>query len=291
MAAISAAGFGTLAILAKLAYGRGMTVAQTLSLRFAVATFGMLALSLAVGSNPLKIKPGKLLALLVMGGACYGLQSMLFFTALLHLPASLVELMLYTYPAFVVIGGGLLGRRIGIRIVGVLVTSLFGIVLLVGGFEVQSDAAIVLALAAPLSYAIYLLVAEPLMRGEGAFPAGTIVMAGAALFWLVTVLARDEFVIPVELGSWSILLGLAIVPSMIAIPLLLAAIARIGSERVALISALEPVVTVILAVIFLGETLLWPQIAGALLVLGSIVVLQWPRRPEADVPIAPLVQG
>jgi drug/metabolite transporter (DMT)-like permease len=280
MALISAAGFGTIAILAKLAYAGGMTVAQLLSLRFLLATIGVFVLSCIVGGSPFKIKTSKQIALLVMGGGCYGLQSFFFFTALRHLSASLVELLLYVYPVFVVVASWFFfGRSIDKQILAVLVTSLVGVALLAGGFSLSGSAAVLLALAAPLCYTIYLLAAEPMIRGEGALPAGTFVMAGAALFWLVVVLDRHEFMLPSDIRSWSVLLALAIVPSMVAIPLLLAAIARIGGQRVALISTLEPVVTLVLAFIFLGERLMWPQIVGALLVLGSITVLLWPSRP------------
>src|ERR1700730_11011096 len=108
MALISAAAFGTLAILAKFAYAAGMSVPQLLCYRFILATVGMCALCLITGNDPFAIPRRRLLLLAALGAGCYGGQSLLFFTALVYLPASLVELVLYADPPFVVAGGGVL---------------------------------------------------------------------------------------------------------------------------------------------------------------------------------------
>jgi drug/metabolite transporter (DMT)-like permease len=53
-------------------------------------------------------------------------------------------------------------------------------------------------------------------------------------------------------------------------------LARIGAQRVAMFMNSEPVLTVVLAVIILGETLTPVQFLGGLLVVGAIVLV---RRP------------
>ena len=60
------------------------------------------------------------------------------------------------------------------------------------------------------------------------------------------------------------------------------ALARIGSARTALISTVEPVVTVALAVGLLDESLRPIQVVGAVLILTSVLVLQWSSDTPAS---------
>lgn len=283
MALTSAAAFGTLAILAKFAYSVGMTVAQLLCYRFVLATAGMFALCIVTGNNPLAIPRRRLLVLAALGAGCYGGQSLLFFTALVYLAAALVELILYTYPAFVVVIGWVILRRpIKPQVVVALIASLVGVGFLTGGVRGGFGFAILIALATPLAYTAYLFLAERAMSGQQPLAASTTVLAGAAVFWLVAASVHGDLAPPSSGRAWMILGAFAIVPSIIAIPFVLNALAAIGSERVSLLSTFEPVVTVLLAVTLLGERLGLLQMIGAALVLVAIVVLQWPATRQGD---------
>jgi drug/metabolite transporter (DMT)-like permease len=61
---------------------------------------------------------------------------------------------------------------------------------------------------------------------------------------------------------------------MIAISLFLAGLPRIGAPQAALLSTFEPVVTVTLAVILLGDRLSPVQLLGAAAVLLAVVISQ-----------------
>ena len=64
---ISATAFGTNAIFAKLAYAVGLATTQTLAYRFVIAALGMWGLALALGQNPMRFAPRRLLALFALG--------------------------------------------------------------------------------------------------------------------------------------------------------------------------------------------------------------------------------
>jgi len=280
------------AILEKFDYSAGLSVAQLLCYRFILATAGMFALCLITGNNPFVIPRRRLLLLGALGAGCYGAQSLLFFTALVYLPASLVELVLYVYPAFVVVGGWLLLRRhISRQIVVALVASLIGVGLLTGGVQFGFTPAILIALAAPVAYTAYLFLAERAMTGQPPLAASTIVMAGAAVFWLVAAAVRGNLAPPASGRAWLIVGVFAIVPSIVAIPFVVRVLAAIGSARVSLLSTFEPLVTVLIAVTLLGERLQLLQTIGAVLILSAIVVLQWPARREDRTSGGPTLQA
>jgi len=96
---VSGSSFGTLAIFARLAYEDGVTPITLLFLRFGIASLCMI---LSCGLGVFRyLADGFLLGLAFMGGIGYVGQALSYFTALTLIPAGLVALLLYLYPAIV----------------------------------------------------------------------------------------------------------------------------------------------------------------------------------------------
>ncbi|HYM66331.1 MAG TPA: EamA/RhaT family transporter, partial [Patescibacteria group bacterium] len=68
---VSATGFGTLAIFAKIGYRAGLGTEQTLAFRFGLAAVGMWILAVAVGQNPLRLSRRRVAIFFVLGAAVY----------------------------------------------------------------------------------------------------------------------------------------------------------------------------------------------------------------------------
>jgi drug/metabolite transporter (DMT)-like permease len=81
-------------------------------------------------------------------------------------------------------------------------------------------------------------------------------------------------------------LALGLVGTGLAYMLQFDVVRAAGATVSTTVTYLIPVVSVLLGVIVLGERLAWPQLLGAAIVLGSAVVVGWPRRarsaPAAD---------
>jgi drug/metabolite transporter (DMT)-like permease len=281
MVLASATAFGTLAIFAKLAYAAGIGTEQLLSMRFALAAAGMIALAVLLGQNPLRLRRRDLLTLLAMGGLFYTAQSLTYFLALRTLPASLVVLIAYIYPSLVVVAGWLFLRRALSAWHGVaLVVSFAGVAMLVGGATFQITWALVLAIASPVVYTGYILVGERVMGSAPALAASAVIMTGAAAAFSILAVLAGQFALPQTARGWMVVVGIALVPTMVAISLFLAGLPRVGSARAALLSTWEPVVTVLLAVVLLGDRLSWIQLLGGVLVLLAVITVQLTRSVE-----------
>ena len=100
---LSAAAFGAMAIFGKYAYDAGVGVGDLLLVRFAMAAAVLLPLAAATGALR-GLARRAVLAALAMGAVGYATQAGLFFLALERMDASLLALVLYTYPAFVLVG-------------------------------------------------------------------------------------------------------------------------------------------------------------------------------------------
>jgi len=271
LAVLSASAFGTLAIFARYAYQAGGDVPAVLFARFALAA-GVMALIMAVRREPWP--RGRTLGwLILLGGVGYVGQSLAFFSALRYASASLVSLLLYLYPALVtVLSVTLLGERLTRTRVLALVVALTGSVLTVGGAEGGQPLGVALGVLAALLYSAYIVAGSRLLADVGPLPSTSVILASAAAVYGVLALVQRPVFPTGALGVGAIL-GLALIATVVAVLTFFASVARVGPSMTSTISTLEPVVTVILAALLLGERVTPVQLLGAALVLSVVPLL------------------
>ncbi len=278
---MSAAGYGVMAVFGKLAFEQGVSVDALLLVRFGLAGAVLLTLALARGAFR-HVRARSVLIGLVMGAAGFALQAGLYFSALTRLDASLVALILYVYPVLVMAGAIALRReRASVRRCSALLTALAGIGLVLagaasGGFDLLGA---LLALGAALTYSVYILVGDGLTADVPPLALSALVCGGAFGTFLVTGTLRGTNDLDFAPAGWLWLVAIALVSTVGAVLCFFAGLVRVGPSKAAILSILEPVVTVGSAALVFGESLSAPQALGALLVLGAVVIVQWNRRP------------
>ncbi len=109
----SAAAFGAMGIFGKLAYDEGATVGTLLATRFALAAALLWLLVLRAGrARDLRALSRRDVGVAVALGAIgYGAQAGGYFAALERLDASLLSLLVYTFPMMVTVTAVALGRE------------------------------------------------------------------------------------------------------------------------------------------------------------------------------------
>ncbi|QID17885.1 DMT family transporter [Nitrogeniibacter mangrovi] len=277
--AVSAICFGAMAILARHAYAEGTDVVALLLVRFGLASAVMVP-TLAV--RGIRWPRGRTLVMLcLMGGVGYVSQSYSFFTALHYASAALVALLLYLHPALVTLGAALLyGHRLTRVRIACVVVALVGTGLVIGGDLSGQALGYGFGLAAACIYALYLLTGHRVLQHEAPESAAAVVMLSATTVFAFVALAHPPSW-PVSATGWAALVTISLVSTVGAMLLLFSGVARLGAADASTISTLEPVVTAVLAAVFLGESLAPVQCLGGALVLGAVVVLgRWgaPRR-------------
>ena len=283
----SAAAFGAMGIFGKLAYDEGVTVGTLLSVRFALAAALFWLLVAATGGlRELRRLPRRDVGLaLALGAVGYGAQAGGYFTALGRLDASLLSLLLYTFPVIVTVAAVALGRdRFSGRTVAALVLASAGLVLVLAGASAGSldPVGTALGLGTAVIYSVYILVSEGVVDRMSPLLLSTLVATGAAgtlaISGVVTGGLRPADVTAEGYG-W--LVGIAVVSTVIAISLFFAGLERVGPSAASILSTVEPVVTVGLAFAVFGEQLGSVQLVGGLLVLGAVVAVRVPPREPA----------
>lgn len=274
---MSGASFGALAIFAKIAYSHGADPVTVLFVRFAIAALCMLVVMRA-GRH--RFPRGRLLASLVaLGGVGYVLESLAYFTALTLASAALVALLLYVYPAIVtVLAAAVFKQRLTRVKVGAVVVALAGTALTIGRAGGGTPLGIALGVASAVTYAVYILFSSRLGPRAGAIPAATIVMLSAAVvFGVIAGVRGPEF--PDAPAGWIALVGMALLSTVVAIVAFFAGLDRIGPAEASTISTLEPVVTVGLAALVLGESVTTGQLIGGTMIIIAVLILARAGRP------------
>ena len=95
------------------------------------------------------------------------------------------------------------------------------------------------------------------------------------LMWIVGPIAEKPFLVPHLAITWVAALWLGIFGSGLAFIMLYYLIHEIGPTRTSLVTYLFPVGGVILGVVFLDEQLAWQLVAGTLLIIASLAVVNW----------------
>lgn len=267
---ISAISFGTLPIFARLAYAAGATPTTVLLLRFLLAALPM-GVVIVVRKIPLPRKR-VLLGLVLMGGVGYVGQSLAYFTALTMASAGLVALLLYLYPALVTLLSALiLKERLTPLKLGAVLLALAGTALTIRPDGGGSVVGILLGIASAVIYSIYILVGSRIMPHSGVLASSTTVMASAALVY-GGIVAVQGAVFPVTPLGWIAIVAIALVSTVLAIVTFFAGLERIGPSRASTISTFEPVVSVLLAALVLGESFTALQVVGGCLILVAAFI-------------------
>lgn len=110
------------------------------------------------------------------------------------------------------------------------------------------------------------------MRGVG------LLITAAVFMWLIGPVAERPFEIPSLPITWVAALWLGVLGSGLAMIMLYYLIHEIGPTRATLVTYLFPVGGVILGVIFLNEHLSWQLLAGTILIIASLVVVNYKKK-------------
>lgn len=282
LVALSAASFGTLAIFARYAYADGMDTFTMLFLRFAFAALLMLVL-LAIRRERFP-RGATLWQLIGMGAVGYVAQSFCYFTATRYASAGLVALLLYLYPVFVaVLAAVFLREAVTRHKVLALLLALAGTALTVGPAGGQA-AGILLAVSAAAIYSVYIIVGARVMRQVSAIQSSTVIFGAAAAAYGVLSAVNGPH--PPATGTgWAVMAAMVLIPTVVAVVAFLAGLERIGPTNAAMLSTLEPVITVGLAAACLHETLAPLTWLGGGLILAAVLVLtrgEWREAPPRE---------
>jgi len=227
---------------------------------------------------------GQQIGLAMLAGVlAYYLCTLLDFTGLQYITAQLERLLLFTYPAFVILFGALFfGGRLtwsGIAAVALAYSGL-AVVFLGGDITESSNLWLGsgLVLACAMLFALFQLIAKSFIDRIGSSLFTCLAMLGAAtaifLHFTLAALTTDGFVAAFDLPPRIYALGLTIAVFSTLLPsfFMNIAIGRIGAQKVAMLGMFGPLATIIAAILILDEPFgIWDGV-GTLVTIAGIAL-------------------
>lgn len=277
---LSAFMYATMPILGKYAYSSGLGPDQVIILRYGFAFLILASYLLMVK----KTSPFSKSPLVWLQGSIFIVGSLCYFFALRLASVSLITIILFSYPALVSLLSILIYREklgIGHFIAVLMAIAGTGLVAGLGPGHLQvSITGVMLAAATAVCYTAFCLLGQKTTDGSSPLSL-TASISFAGILIILLVFHSPGFLLRLSLLQLLIGLGLGLVNTVLAVSFYLKGIQLIGAARASLISILEPVLTVMLAVLVLHENLSWLQLIGSLLVLLSMFIAVRSSRQES----------
>ena len=276
---VAATAFSTLAIFMKVAFAAGVNLTTLLAFRFLFSS------ALCIGALRFK---GRSLVLpraywpqiLVLGGVVHVAVSILYALSVQLLPASLTGLIFYLYPAMVTGLAVFIGRETLNRLkMAALLVCFAGLLQVLGvSFGSVSTAGLLFGVAAAFGQACHVLLSHAIVTTlSPLLTVGWSALTTSAVF-IVYGMMSGELQLTLPTVAWAAILGTAFFANFIGIVLFFVGMRLVGPSDASIVMNLEPVLTVVLSVLLLGESFGWPQAAGGAIILAGLFIL---HRGEA----------
>jgi drug/metabolite transporter (DMT)-like permease len=273
---VAAAIFGASSVIVKYTYSTGLSPIPVLIMQ------GLISSTIAWGWVMFRGRsarlPAAIIPWMVAQGAIGGfLTSILFYTALEALGAALATLLLFTYPAFVVLYEVVFNhQQLSLYEKVALALAFVGLVFCIGVLDAGIGAvtawAVIMAIASAVTNAFLNINGERLL----AICETPVVTAWSMTFstLMMLIIYQPVWLLTISL-SWqqAILLLAGAVSFLVPLIFYLAGIKRIGAGIASIVSTAEIPFTLLLAWFFLQEMLDGWQIFGGFLITLSIIIL------------------
>jgi drug/metabolite transporter (DMT)-like permease len=292
MVAVAATLFAVNGTVSKVILGSGISSGQLTAVRCAGALFGLTFIAVATRPGTLRIRAGEL-PLLIALGIGLALVQWSYFFAIHRLDIGIALLIQYVAPILVALWARFVYHEpVRRRIWAALVVSLAGLTLIVevwhGGR--LSGPGVAASVLAAISYAAYVLIAErgvrrrdPISLSAWGFLFATIFWSLLAPWWNFPGRRVDDHVsllgnlASTHVPLWLLLLWMVVLGGILPFALVVSALRHISATRAGITAMLEPVVAIVVAWAWLGESLQPVQLSGAALTLLGIGIAQTAR--------------
>ena len=278
-AAAASISLGVITPAARLAYDSGVSTTTLVAFRVAVATViiaGLVAfLRRPWAFNPTALKPTLATVLGILMVAFGYMSSVLF------IPVSLSALIFFTFPIIVLVHATLTERRApSLATVAAFATAFAGLTLALGpSFEILDFRGVGCALIAAVGACLVMITGSWAARRMDALTLTFYTQAICLPVVVAVLLSVGTVALPTDGAGWTGL-NIAAAGYIAGMCLLMAAVRLANPAPVSMINNLEPLVTLVVAALILGERMTDIQYAGGGLVLVAVVLATWEMAPK-----------
>jgi len=218
-----------------------------------------------------------LVEIFLFGYLGFTFQSFFYFGAIERMDSGLVSVIFYCFPVMAVLLSWWLLKHKPSKVIGVcLVATVVGVGLTAGEVSGAESVGVALTLSGALTYTFYVVLSSRVMPKYDGITGLSIILCGAMFGWLTLWLLRPlgmEVRFPQSTIGWVNVVVISTFGTIFAMGVFFAAMKRVGPGPTAIASTFEPVITIVVGMLFLGERLTSRSAIGAVLVIGAVVLL------------------
>lgn len=270
---ISAVIFGCMPLMAKHIYADGVNSISLVFMRNLFSLPVLAALSLWENRS-LKIAPKNLPRVGIVSIFGYVLTPYLLFTSYDYMDSGAATVLHFVYPVAVILIELIFFRK-GLSLGGIIGLSLFTVGLplfYTPGVQIGLIGSII-AIVSGITYAIYIVLIGKLKPENGGFTFSFYLAIFATVTLFIIALATGKLSLPKSPLAWILSVTFGILVNGGAMMLFQRGTFIIGSSKAALISAMEPVTSLLVGAMFLSEHVGILAIVGSALLIGSSVAI------------------
>lgn len=242
------------------------------------------------GSAKLKLPVADLGRIVLIGVLGVAASNYLYYLAIQRTNVATAIILQYTAPVLVLlytVARGLqrptLQRIAAVGLAGVGSALAIGIV---GSGGLRLDAVgVVAAILAAVAFAFYNVAGHQILRHYDRWIVLLYTTLSAAVFWLIVNPPWKLVAAHYSAVQWQFLLVFAVVSMLAPFSFYFAGLQHLEPTRAIVASCLEPVFSIVLAALLLGESLRPIQVLGIVVVLAAIVIVQMPERAGEEVTV------
>ena len=217
--------------------------------------------------------------ILAISGAAIGINWILLFESYRYTTVAIATICYYLAPAFVTLASPLVGEKLTVKKLVCIGVALVGMVFVSGvlqGNQESSFLGVVLGVGAAVFYASVILLNKKLSP-IGAYDK-TFCQLGAASVVVAPYILLTGGIYFGDMApvSWIMLAVLGVVHTGFAYALYFGAIRDVNAQTAAILSYLDPVLSILLSALILRERLDIFSLIGAMLILGSALYSELP---------------
>lgn len=224
---------------------------------------------------------------LVLGVLGVAASNYLYYFAIQKTTVAVAIILQYTAPVWVLLymvargGQRATGPRVSSVALAVVGCALAVGIVGTGRFNLDGWG-VAAAVAGAFTFAFYNIAGHDLLTRHDHWRILVYVLLGSTLFWLLVNPPWKIVAAHYSGGEWLFLVVFAVMSVLVPYLLYFAGLRRLDATRAIVTSCLEPVFSIIIAALALGELVRPLQVAGILLVLLATVLVQLPTPTDAE---------
>src|SRR5438067_12386992 len=286
MVAVAATLFAVNGTVSKVILGSGITAQQLTEIRCAGALAGLTLIAVLVRPNSLHVSRRELPLLVALGVGGLALVQWSYFFAIHRVAIGIALVIQFVGPILVALWARLVyGEHVRRRIWVALALALTGLLLIVEIWKANrpNSAGLAAAALAAVTYASYILLAErgvrrrdPVTLSAWGFFFATLFWSALAPWWNFPGGRVDNRVsllgnlVSTHLPIWALMVWMVVLGTIVPFALVVAALRHISATRAGITAMLEPLLAIVIAWAWLGESLEPVQLSGAAVTLAGV---------------------